>query len=408
MNSAQSPTMPLTLNVNGRAVSAVVEPRQHLADFLREELNLTGTHLGCEHGVCGACTLLLDGEPARSCIAFAGACGGADVTTIEGLDKDEIAIELRAAFNREHAVQCGFCTPGMLISARDLVLRLAEPDERRIRLGLSGNLCRCTGYVGIVEAVRSVIAARRGRGLAPIAADPKRLGPVGARIGSGLAADGASAPKTAAPRVPPGPMKLATPFTPAHEFEQSFVVRCPPAEAFAAFGRVREIADCIPGAFVDGEPAPDRVEGGIRVRLGPIAPVFRGAALVERVDEKLEGRILGTGADAGERSTVQGEIRYRIVSGEKPGTARVDLAIGYAVKGALAQFARPVLVRNLASRMIAEFSLNLEARLTGRSSEAPPSEINLPRVVLSFISAGLAKWAKRLLGRRRPARSDGS
>jgi len=405
--TAQGPTMLLSLSVNGRAVSAEVEPRLHLADFLREELNLTGTHLGCEQGVCGACTLLLDGEPVRSCLTFAGACGGADVTTIEGLDKDEIAIELRAAFNREHAVQCGFCTPGMLISARDLVLRLAEPDERRIRSGLSGNLCRCTGYVGIVQAVRSVIAARRGRGLAPIAADPKRgLGPVGARIGSGLAADGASAPKTLAPRVPPPTVKLAAPFTPAHSFEQSFIVRCSPAEAFAAFGRIREIADCIPGAFVDGEPAPDRVEGGIHVRLGPIAPVFRGAALVERVDEKLEGRILGTGADAGERSTVQGEIRYRIVSGEKPGTARVELAIGYAVKGALAQFARPALVRNLAGRMIAEFSRNLEARLTGRSSEAPPSEINLPRLVLASLSARLARWAKRLLARLRPAGGD--
>src|SRR5271165_3001544 len=216
--STQGPTMPLSLSVNGRAVSAEVEPRLHLADFLREELNLTGTHLGCEHGVCGACTLLLDGEPVRSCLALAGACGGADVTTIEGLDADEIAIELRAAFNREHAVQCGFCTPGMLISARDLVLRLAEPDERRIRLGLSGNLCRRTGYVGIVEAIRSVIAARRGRGLAPIAADSKRLGPVGARIGSGLAVDGASAPKTVAPRVPPPVVKLAAPFTQAHAF----------------------------------------------------------------------------------------------------------------------------------------------------------------------------------------------
>ena len=407
MNS-QGPTMPLSLSVNGRAVSAEVEPRLHLADFLREELNLTGTHLGCEQGVCGACTLLLDGEPVRSCLTFAGACGGADVTTIEGLDKDEIAIELRAAFNREHAVQCGFCTPGMLISARDLVLRLREPDERRIRLGLSGNLCRCTGYVGIVEAVRSVIAARRGRGLAPIAADPKRgLGPVGARIGSGLAADGASAPKTVAPRVAPPAVKLAAPFTPAHSFEQSFTVRCPPAEAFAAFGRIREIAACIPGAFVDGEPAPDRVEGGIRVRLGPITPVFRGVALVERADEKLEGRILGTGADARERSTVQGEIRYRIVSGEKPGTARVELAIGYALKGALAQFARPVLVRNLAGRMIADFSRNLEARLAGRSSEAPPSEINLPRLVLSSLGARLVRWAKGLLGRLRPAGGGG-
>jgi carbon-monoxide dehydrogenase small subunit len=405
--SVQGPTIPLTLSVNGRAVSALIEPRLHLADFLREELNLTGTHLGCEHGVCGACTLLLDGEPVRSCIAFAGACGGADVTTIEGLDQHEITIELRAAFNREHAVQCGFCTPGMLISARDLVLRLAEPDERRIRLGLSGNLCRCTGYLGIVEAVRSVIAARRGRGLAPVAADPKReLGPVGARIGSGEDADGPSAPKTVAPRLPPGPMKLAAPFTPAHEFEQSFTVRCTPAEAFAAFGRIREIADCIPGAFVDGEPAPDRVEGGIRVKLGPITPVFRGVALVEQTHEKREGRILGTGADASDRSTVQGEIRYRIVGGEAPGTARVELAIGYAVKGALAQFARPVLVRNLAGRMIAEFSRNLEARLVGRSSEATPSEIDLPRLVLASLSARLVKWAKGLIARLRPAGGD--
>ena len=112
MNATPSPMMPLSLRVNGRAVSAEVEPRWHLADFLRERLNLTGTHLGCEHGVCEACTLLVDGEPVRSCIAFAGACGGADVTTIEGLDGDEIATELRAAFNREHALQCGVLHPG--------------------------------------------------------------------------------------------------------------------------------------------------------------------------------------------------------------------------------------------------------------------------------------------------------
>jgi carbon-monoxide dehydrogenase small subunit len=169
---------------------------------------------------------------------------------------------------------------------------------------------------------------------------------------------------------------------------------------------VREIADCIPGAFVDGEPAPDRVEGGIRVKLGPITPVFRGVALVERTHEKLEGRILGTGADASERSTVQGEIRYRIVSGEAPGTARVELAIGYALKGPLAQFARPVLVRNLAGRMIAEFSRNLEARLAGRSNESPPGEIDLPRLVLASLSARLARWAKGLIARLRPAGGD--
>ncbi|HEY1454133.1 MAG TPA: 2Fe-2S iron-sulfur cluster-binding protein [Roseiarcus sp.] len=398
MNATLGETMAVALNVNGRAVSAEVEPRRHLADFLRENLNLTGTHLGCEHGVCGACTLLVDGEPIRSCITFAGACGGADVTTIEGLDDDEIAVELRAAFNREHALQCGYCTPGMLVSARDLVLRLREPDERRIRLGLSGNLCRCTGYVGIVQAVRSVIAARRGRGIAAIVADRDRgLGPIGARIGSGLAAAAGPAPRAVAPRAPPPVAKVAAAFTPTDSFEQSFTVGLPPAEVFAAFGRIREIAECIPGAVVDGEPAPNRVEGGIKVRFGPISPVFRGAAVIERDEENLAGRILGTGADASERSTMQGEIRYRIVDGEAPGTARVELAIGYALKGALAQFGRPSLVRNLAGRMIAEFSRNLEDRLTGQSSEGAPKPINLPRLVLKSLGERVANWIKRLL-----------
>ncbi len=389
--------MPLSLSVNGRAVSAEVEPRLHLADFLRETLNLTGTHLGCEHGVCGACTVLIDGEPVRSCIAFAGACGGADVTTIEGLDDDEIAVELRAAFNREHALQCGFCTPGMLVSARDLVRRLREPDERRIRLGLSGNLCRCTGYVGITQAVKSVIAARRERGIAPVVDAPERaLGPVGARVGSGVATV-APVSKPIAARVPPPAAKAAAPFTPTDSFEQSFTIGRPPAEVFAAFGRIREIADCIPGAVLDGEPAPNRVEGGIRVKFGPISPVFRGSALIERDESQFAGRILGTGADAGRRSTMQGEIRYRVLAGEAPGTARVELVVGYALKGALAQFGRPSLVRNLAARMIAEFSRNLEGRLTGQASEGAPASINLPRLALQSLSERAANWIKRLL-----------
>src|ERR1700716_3449886 len=182
----------IAMTVNARAVKASVEPRTHLADFLRDSLNLTGTHLGCEHGVCGACTLLLDDMPARSCIIYAVACDGARVTTIEGLDDDEITAELRAAFTREHALQCGYCTPGMLISARDLVLRLPVADERSIRVGLSGNLCRCTGYVGIVRAVRSVIEARRARDIAPEPGGGRTiLGPVGsgrrARNGAGQA-----------------------------------------------------------------------------------------------------------------------------------------------------------------------------------------------------------------------------
>ena len=153
---------PIALTVNGKSVEASVQPRTHLADFLREHLRLTGTNLGCEHGVCGACTLMIDGAPARSCITFAVACDGAHVRTIEGFDEDPLMDALREAFSAEHALQCGYCTPGMLMSARDVVTRLPAADEARVRDELAGNLCRCTGYVGIVRAILSVLEQRRG------------------------------------------------------------------------------------------------------------------------------------------------------------------------------------------------------------------------------------------------------
>src|SRR5204863_5145465 len=152
---------PVAMTVNGQRVEAEVEPRTHLADFLRESEGLTGTNLGCEHGVCGACTIDIDGAPARSCIAYAVACDGAEVRTIEGFAEDPVMEDLRQAFTAEHALQCGYCTPGMLMTARDIVLRLPQADEARIRLELSGNLCRCTGYVGIVRAIQRVLASRR-------------------------------------------------------------------------------------------------------------------------------------------------------------------------------------------------------------------------------------------------------
>jgi carbon-monoxide dehydrogenase small subunit len=150
----------VALTVNGRPVQAQVEPRTHLADFLREQQGLTGTNLGCEHGVCGACTIEVDGAPERSCITFAAACEGAVVRTIEGFEDDPVMARLRAAFTAEHALQCGYCTPGMLVTARDIVMRLPDADEARIRKELSGNLCRCTGYMGIVRAIQRVLAKK--------------------------------------------------------------------------------------------------------------------------------------------------------------------------------------------------------------------------------------------------------
>ena len=145
----------LRLRVNGNDTHRRIEPRTMLADHLRDALDLTGTHLGCEHGVCGACTVLLDGQPTRACITLAAACAGATVTTVEGLD-GPLASALRQAFAAEHALQCGFCTPGMLISAHDLLSRKPGIGAEEIRREMSGNLCRCTGYVGLVRAIESV------------------------------------------------------------------------------------------------------------------------------------------------------------------------------------------------------------------------------------------------------------
>ena len=155
------PSSLLTLNINGVDRSAPCAGRSNLVDHLRDTLGLTGTHIGCEHGVCGACTLEIDGAPARSCITWALSCEGRVIRTIEGFDQDDVMAALREAFSAEHALQCGYCTPGMLVTARDIVLRLPNADEERIRLELSGNLCRCTGYRGIVLAIQRVLKERK-------------------------------------------------------------------------------------------------------------------------------------------------------------------------------------------------------------------------------------------------------
>ncbi len=147
----------ISLDVNGCLVEASVEPRQSLADFLRENLALTGTHLGCEHGICGACTVFINGVPARSCIARAVSCEGDEIKTIEGFVDDPWMEAIREKFSSEHALQCGFCTPGMLVTAYDITKRIPDADEARIRVELAGNLCRCTGYKGIVNAIKGVL-----------------------------------------------------------------------------------------------------------------------------------------------------------------------------------------------------------------------------------------------------------
>jgi carbon-monoxide dehydrogenase small subunit len=153
--------VPVDVRVNGRTRATTVEPRQTLADFLREECQLTGTHLGCEHGVCGACTVLVNGAAVRSCLMFAVQADGSEVTTIEGIGAPDGELSpLQSAFRDCHGLQCGFCTPGFITSMTAFLRDNANPTDEEIRVGLSGTLCRCTGYQGIVAAVHQAAATR--------------------------------------------------------------------------------------------------------------------------------------------------------------------------------------------------------------------------------------------------------
>jgi aerobic carbon-monoxide dehydrogenase small subunit len=160
--TAPAERLSIRLTVNGRVIEREVEARRSLADFLREDLGLTGTHVGCEHGACGACTVFVDGRSARSCLLFAVQLHGATVTTIEGLTPPEGLSPLQQAFCGAHAMQCGFCTPGMIVAATELLASNPAPSSEEIREALAGNLCMCTGYVNIVRAVAAAGAALHG------------------------------------------------------------------------------------------------------------------------------------------------------------------------------------------------------------------------------------------------------
>ena len=402
----------VSLRVNGSVLSAEIEPRTHLADLLRETHNLTGTHIGCEHGVCGACTLLVDDVPIRSCITFAVACENAKVTTIEGLDEDEIAGELRAAFTTHHALQCGYCSPGMIVSARDVVLRMEAPTEHEIRVAMSGNLCRCTGYVGIVRAIQSVISGRRERGVAAVPGGGRELlGPAGSgRAGEmreAPAAPVASAASRAAPRTVAGgaAVRVEADWRPQVEFGQSFVIAHPVEEVWAFFGRVEDVAACLPGAALNGGEKDGAVTGKIKVKVGPISAEFGGVAHITRNEETRRGTILGSGRDTRSNSATRGMIAYAVKPDERSAGSRVDVEIGYTLTGMLAQFSRTSLVQDLASRLTAAFAQNLEARLSSEANrdaaEPPPlvRELNAGSLITAVLLGKVRRFLGRLFGR---------
>ena len=371
----------LSLTINGRSVQAQIEPRLNLVDFLRDHQALTATHIGCEHGVCGACTVWIDGAPARSCITFAAAADGAQITTLEGFEKDPVMELLREAFAENHGLQCGFCTPGMLMTARDILTRLPDADEKRIRLELSGNLCRCTGYVGIVKAIQSAQAAAKAAGLGTSTANG-RIGPVGSyrpampqdfsrRVTS------AAGPKAAAPSSAPtenfDAIDWASVERQGVELHQTFLVPFPREQVWDFFADLDQVTRCMPGARLTKPMQGSRAEGEVNVKLGPIVSAFQGVLDVQRDDIQFRGVVRGSGRDVKSPSSARAIITYTVQS-KAASASQVDVSVKFLLSGALAQFSRAGLVKDVADHLTHIFAQNLEARLSGRPVAAEAAQ----------------------------------
>jgi aerobic carbon-monoxide dehydrogenase small subunit len=360
------------LTVNGQAVYESVEARTHLADFLRERLNLTATHVRCEQGACGACTLLIDGQPARSCITYAVMCDGAVITTLEGLEEDVIMAALRRAFSAEHALQCGYCTPGMLVTARDIIMRLPDADHGRVRAELSGNLCRCTGYVGVVRAIVRVLNERRKGELPATVNQQGALGPVGARpahlMESRTIGSAAEIPTEAEDRAPSGEIMFGLQKRrPNVEIRQSFTLSRKPDEVWAFLADIPNVVPCLPGASLMRPPAGERVYGRMVVKIGPITANFVGQARIMRDATRRRGVISGTGQDRAGLSRASGEVEY-ILEPEASGGTRVALTVRALLTGPLAQFGRSTIVEDMLAKITETFARNLEIHLSGEAA----------------------------------------
>ena len=408
--------MRISLTVNGKRVTREVIPRTSLADFLREELLLTGTHIGCEHGICGACSVIVDGEMVRSCINYAVVCDGAEVTTIEGFDNDALMKKLRKAFSEEHALQCGYCTPGMLVAARDLIRRGKVTDEKSIRVGMSGNLCRCTGYVGIVKAIAKVASDHRGGevgqpaartlGPAPGPDAPDNFKATESATAAQPAKPAAAAARAAALALPDqaGTNVHTGKVTQDGKFAtltQTITVNHPRDTVWRYLADIEKAAVCMPGVALDGPPQDGHVTGRMLVKLGPISADLAGEADVRRVADEWRCIIEGKGRDSRSASLATGRIEYQLAEADVGDGTRIAVSIAYSLAGPLAQFSRGAIVRDLVSRLASAFAQNLEARLSGRDTgTAQPAALDAGSLVFSVIWGRIKALFGKLLGRR--------
>jgi aerobic-type carbon monoxide dehydrogenase small subunit (CoxS/CutS family)/carbon monoxide dehydrogenase subunit G len=391
---AADATADVTLTVNGRETTVAVAPRTTLSDVLRDRLGLTGTHVGCEHGVCGMCTVLVDGEAARACLLFAVQCEGAEITTVEGLGGAGDQHPLQQAFSHHHALQCGFCTPGMLMSGYDL-LAGGTYDEDTLAEDMSGVLCRCTGYRGILAAVADVAAAHPDGVPAPRAAVPAAL--VG-RVG-GVSA-GAAPTAEEAEEAPEAPAEVTIPSgPPTVTVEVESVLESSVDDVWAVLADFERLAACLPGAEMTADLGGDRYRGAAKVALGPVSLAFDGLAhVVEHDPDEHVMRVLAQGADRGGSST-QAVIRLAAASMPDGGTT-LRAGADVHLSGRIAQFGR-ALAGDVSRRLFEQFAAAVDE--AARTGEAPrPSSGPSPlRLVLDAIRARLRgmwrrRWASRV------------
>jgi aerobic-type carbon monoxide dehydrogenase small subunit (CoxS/CutS family)/carbon monoxide dehydrogenase subunit G len=378
-------TVDVTVTVNGRTVPLAVAPRTTLSDVLRDRLGLTGTHVGCEHGVCGMCTVLLDGEAVRACLLFAVQCDGASLTTVEGLGSADDQHPLQQAFSHHHALQCGFCTPGMLMSSYDLLAGgTYSPDT--LPEDMSGVLCRCTGYRGILAAVADVAETHPDGVPPPRAAVPPVL--VG-RLGnvSGVASQTPSVRNatqtTEEIAIPTG--------TPTATVEVRSELASGVDDVWAVLADFDRLAACLPGAEMTADLGDDRYRGRATVGLGPVSLRFDGLAhVVEHDPSARRMRVLAQGTDRGGSST-QAVIRLAADPAEDGGTvlwADADVHLS----GRVAQFGR-ALAGDVSRRLFEQFAEAVDE--AARTGEAPTTRTSPLRLALGALLARIRRLVQR-------------
>lgn len=382
--------------VNGTEVSLSVTARMTLADVLRGQLGLTGTHIGCEHGVCGMCTVLVDGEASRSCLIFACQVDDTEITTVEGLGKPDDLHPLQESFGRHHGLQCGFCTPGFLMSAYDLLDHVPTIQREELAEELSGVLCRCTGYRNIIDAVDDV-ACKNREGIP----GPKNLG---RQILIGRSPAGTNgAPDKSTPAVAdetsdhlwPDEIRLPK-GEPTINIDVETSLESSPEEVGRVLSDVHLLVQCLPGAELIDELGEGWYRGRVRLALGPIRLSFYG--LVHLLAHESDWvHVLGQGSDvSGGRAQV--EIQIRVIS-DGDGT-RLQANARVFLVGRIAGFGRS-LSGDISRRMFVEFAAAVDAAARGEEFASVIKPPNVLSILLSPLSNSLRRLRHRL-GKGRP------